>query len=197
MEKSTHPRCFGGLVPAVFLDRDGVLNVSDVRDGKPFAPRYVDAFEIYDEAPASLARLRVAGFRLIVVTNQPDIGNGLVDPAQVAAMHARLLSALPLDDVLMCPHSQEAGCGCRKPKPGMLLEAASRHRIDLTASFMVGDRAGDVAAGQAAGCRTIFIDRGYAEAAPDAPDFVVPSLSAAVDVILSQFSQSSSGEAAE
>lgn len=174
----------------VFLDRDGVLNVSEVRNGKPYAPRSVAAFRLYDEAAPSLERLRAAGFTLIVVTNQPDIGNNLVDPAEVEAMNALLRQALPVDEVVVCPHAQSAGCDCRKPKPGMLLDAAGRHGINLAASFMVGDRAGDIGAGHAAGCRAIFINRGYSENAPSSPDAEVASLAEAVEKIL-EFSRNS------
>ncbi|HLN24587.1 MAG TPA: HAD-IIIA family hydrolase [Patescibacteria group bacterium] len=180
--------------PAVFLDRDGVLNLSELRAGKPYAPRRCADFQLYPEALPALRRLSDAGFLLIVVTNQPDIGNNLADPAEVAAMNAQLAAVLPVAEVVMCPHSQSAGCACRKPRPGMLLDAALRHDIDLTASVMVGDRAGDVAAGQAAGCRTIWIDRGYAEPAPSNPDRIVASLSTAVDAILANFRNDVSGD---
>ena len=170
---------------AVFLDRDGVLNLPLVRDGKPFAPRTLGEFQLYPEAPEGVALLKKAGFLPVVATNQPDIGNGLAEESAVLAMHAHLSAALGIEHILMCPHSQGAGCACRKPKPGMLLDAAERLGIDLAASFMVGDRAGDVAAGKAAGCRTIFIDRRYsADKRPEAPDRVVGSLTEAVTAIL-------------
>lgn len=169
---------------AVFLDRDGVLNLSEVREGKPYAPRQIDDFQLYPEAALALRRLKAAGFALIVVTNQPDIASRRVTAEAVEAMHQRLRAALPVDEVVLCPHGQDEGCACRKPRPGMLTEAARRHHIDLAASVMVGDRASDVEAGRAAGCRTIFIDRAYGEPAPAAPDRVVRSLTEAVDAIL-------------
>jgi len=180
--------------PAVFLDRDGVLNLAEVRDGKPYAPRHRSGFHLDPEALPALTRLNAAGYVLIVVTNQPDIGNRLVDPAEVAAMNAQLAAALPVAEVIVCPHAQTDGCACRKPRPGMLLDAARRHDIDLAVSVMVGDRAGDVAAGQAAGCRTIWIDRGYAEPAPPNPDLIVASLSAAVGAILANLRNTVSGD---
>lgn len=169
---------------AVFLDRDGVLNISEVRNGKPYAPRRLDDFHVYPECLAALTRLRQAGFLLFVVTNQPDIGNKLVEQSEVDAMNAQLTGTLPITHVFMCPHSQTEGCGCRKPRPGMLIEAAERYGVDLASSFMVGDRYGDIAAGYAAGCRTVFIDRGYTETSSQAPDWIVASLTEAVDVIL-------------
>ena len=169
---------------AVFLDRDGVLNVSEVRGGKPYAPRRLEDFHLYPEGFAALTRLRQAGFKLFVVTNQPDIGNKQVERSVVDAMNARLAESLPIDHVYMCPHSQTDGCSCRKPRPGMLIEAAERYGVDLASSFMVGDRYGDVAAGHAANCRTVFIDRGYIETPSQNPDWSVASLTEAVDVIL-------------
>jgi D-glycero-D-manno-heptose 1,7-bisphosphate phosphatase len=169
---------------AVFLDRDGVLNRSEVRGGKPYAPTCADDFVIYDEAAPTLQSLTDRGFALVVVTNQPDVGNGKVARAVVEEMHARLRKALPVEAIEVCYHAQTANCDCRKPKPGMLSNAASRLELDLPSSFMVGDRWSDISAGRAAGCRTILIDRGYAEAIPESPDHVVSSLSEAATLIL-------------
>jgi D-glycero-D-manno-heptose 1,7-bisphosphate phosphatase len=175
------------LRPAVFLDRDGVLNISEIRDGKPFAPRRLEDFRLFADAAPSVARLRDSGFTLVVVTNQPDIGNHLVDPAIIDQMHAVLSERLGLTEIVVCPHRQGDGCACRKPKPGMLIDSANRLSIDLPACYMVGDRSGDIAAGRAAGCRTIFIDRGYGtDAPPEAPDRIVSSLAEAVAFILDE-----------
>ena len=146
---------------AVFLDRDGVLTRALVREARPTRPCTPAEMEIDADAPVALARLKVAGFLLIVVTNQPDVARGITRREDVEAMHATLRAALPLDAVFVCYHDDEDACDCRKPKPGMLLEAAAAHAIDLAESFMVGDRWRDVDAGAAAGCRTIWIDRGY------------------------------------
>jgi len=170
--------------PAVFLDRDGVLNRTEVIDGKPYAPRQLAHFRLLPKARSSVARLKQAGFQVIVVTNQPDIGNGQVDPAEVEAMHLRLRQRVPVDDIRMCPHRQTDGCQCRKPRPGMLLDAARDLALDLSRSFMVGDRPGDIVAGSAAGCHTIFVSRGYRERLESPADAVVGSLAAAVEHIL-------------
>lgn len=169
---------------AVFLDRDGVINRAEVRDGKAYAPRSLADFRLLPGVKKAVADLKAAGLLVVVVTNQPDIGNGLVDAATVDAMHARLKRDLAVDDIRVCPHSQSAGCDCRKPRPGMLTAAADALDIDLKKSFIVGDRRGDIVAGQAVGCYTFFLDRGYAEARPDTPDATVKSLPAAVGVIL-------------
>lgn len=173
-----------GLMPAVFLDRDGVIVVPQFRSQKSFAPRRLEDFRFYPEAAASLQRLKGAGFLLAVVTNQPDVGNGLILRSEVDAMHEIMRRELPVDAVKACFHGQADNCDCRKPKPGMILAAALELGIDLKKSFMVGDRGSDVEAGRAAGCTTVFIDLGYAEAAPDAPDYVAHSIAQAADIII-------------
>jgi D-glycero-D-manno-heptose 1,7-bisphosphate phosphatase len=169
---------------AVFLDRDGVLVRSEVRAGKPYAPRRLEDFRLLPGAAAAVRSLKMGGFLVIVVTNQPDIGNGLVDPGVVQAMHDRLKARAPVDDIRVCPHRQDEGCGCRKPKPGMLLDAAAQWNIDLAKSYMVGDRDGDIVAGREAGCYTVFIRRNYAERLSAVPDRVVRSLVEAARYIL-------------
>lgn len=170
---------------AVFLDRDGVLVVPEIRDGRSFAPRSLAGYRFYSDAKAALGRLKSAGFTLVVVTNQPDVGKGLVSQATLDEMHRRLKQELSIDRIEVCVHAQTEVCDCRKPKPGMLLNAAQACEIDLSASFMVGDRASDVDAGRAAGCRTIFIDLDYSsDLKPQAPDHTVRSIADAADIIL-------------
>lgn len=168
---------------AVFLDRDGVLSRSGVRAGKPYAPTRIEDFEILHEAYGATEALRCLGFYLVVVTNQPDVGNCKILQSTVEQMNQLLERELSLEKICVCFHGQSAGCGCRKPKPGMLLEAATEFGIDLNASFMVGDRWSDIEAGKAAGCRTVFIDRQYDERQPSSPDYTVTSLTEAADVI--------------
>jgi D-sedoheptulose 7-phosphate isomerase len=170
---------------AVFLDRDGVINRAFVRDGKPFPPPAPQELEILPGVPESLRDLKAHGYELLVVTNQPDVGRGKQSREALDAMHQDLSSRLPLDDILVCCHTDQDHCDCRKPLPGMLLEAASKHNIDMASSFMVGDRWRDVEAGYNAGCRTILIDYGYSERAPDrGPDLRVGSLREAADWII-------------
>ena len=170
--------------PATFLDRDGVLNRAELREGKPHAPRRLEDFRLLPGTGAAVRALRDAGFLVVVVTNQPDIGNGHVDGKVVEAMHARLRRRLPVDAIEMCPHRQTDGCPCRKPQPGMLLAAARRLGIDLRRSYMVGDDPKDIQAGRSAGCYTVFIDRGYRETKAVEADAIVRSLPAAVRRIL-------------
>ena len=172
---------------AVFLDRDGVLNLAIVRDGKPFSPMNTDELELAPCAKEALRELKALGFRLLVVTNQPDVAKGLTTRARVEEIHRKLAAELPVDDIFVCYHKDGDGCECRKPKPGMLLAGAHKHNVDLAESFMVGDRWRDVEAGQNAGCRTIFIDGGYEEKEPARPaDTHVHSLREAADWILQE-----------
>jgi D-glycero-D-manno-heptose 1,7-bisphosphate phosphatase len=170
---------------AVFLDRDGVINRAVVRNGKPYPPDSVAELDILPGVAQALAALREAGFLNVIVTNQPDVATGTQRREVVEAMHARLVAELALDAVKVCYHVAADGCACRKPKPGMLLEAAAEHGIDLGASYVVGDRWRDVAAGQAAGCRAaFFIDYGYDEERPAPPFVAAESLAAAARRIL-------------
>lgn len=169
---------------AVFLDRDGVLNRSIVRDGRPYAPTRLEDFTLIADVPAAVSRLREAGFLAIVVTNQPDLATGKQNSQTLAEMHRRLRAWVAVDDIRVCRHTDTELCDCRKPKPGMLVAAAQDYGIDLAHSYMIGDRWRDIAAGQAAGCMTIFVDCGYNEPRPDGPDAIVADLSQAADWIL-------------
>jgi D-glycero-D-manno-heptose 1,7-bisphosphate phosphatase len=169
---------------AVFLDRDGVVNASIVKDGKPHPPAALSELVIADTAHEALARLKAKGFRLIVVTNQPDVGRGVQRRETVDAINAEVRRRLPLDEVLVCYHDDRDGCACRKPAPGLLLDAAARHGIALDASYMVGDRWRDVEAGRRAGCKTIWIDLGYRERRPEGYDARVGTLVEAISWIL-------------
>ena len=172
---------------AVFLDRDGVLNQAIVRDGKAHSPASLEELAIAPDAAAALARLKERGFLLLVVTNQPEVARGTLSHDTLERMHAVLRAALPIDKFFVCYHDDIDACGCRKPKPGLLLEAAREFGVDLSASFMVGDRWKDVDAGRNAGCIPVWIDRGYAERGPsEPPAATVASLTEAAEWILRQ-----------
>ena len=174
------------LRPAVFLDRDGVLNVQLVRDGKPYAPERLEDFQLFEGAPADCRALKAAGYALVVATNQPDVSRGLVAQAVIESMHQRLLGLIP--EIERIEVSYDPGRGedspRRKPGPGMLLDAAAALGLDLSRSWMVGDRWRDVECGKRAGVRTIFIDYGYSDEHVTNPDHTVGSLREAVAVIL-------------
>jgi len=175
----------GHLTRAVFLDRDGVLNDAVVRNGKPYPPRNAAEMRIPAGTAEALSRLKNRGFLLLVVTNQPDVARGVQQKETVEEMSCRLTAELPLDGILVCYHDDQDTCACRKPRPGLMLSAAREYGIDLSRSYMIGDRWRDVDAGANAGCKTIWIDRGYAERPPTAaPDARVQSLAEAVDWII-------------
>lgn len=171
---------------AVFLDRDGVVNKAYVRNGKPFSPDTIEEMIIVPDAAEALERLRRHGFRLILATNQPDIARKRLTRAQVDAMNAHLRSKVPLDAIEVCPHDDTDNCDCRKPKPGLLVNAAKRDGIALDESFMIGDRYRDIEAGHGAGCRAILIGDGYGETFKTPPDAKFATLTEAADWILNQ-----------
>ena len=171
---------------AVFLDRDGVINRAIVRNGKPYPPSTLRDFEILPGVEQGIRDLRNAGYVVIVATNQPDVATGIQRREIIEAMHAKLRAEALCDDIEVCYHIDADGCECRKPKPGMLINAARKWQVDLSASFMVGDRWRDIAAGRAAGCYTLFIDYGYREKRAEQPDAVIRYLKEASRIILQQ-----------
>lgn len=173
------------LKRAVFLDRDGVINEAEVRNGKPYPPANAASLQIPQGTAEALARLKEHEFLLLVVTNQPDVARGKQQRSTIEEINRRLCTELPLDDVLTCYHDDADNCDCRKPRPGLMKRAALQLGIDLGHSYLIGDRWRDIEAGANAGCKTILIDRGYTERAPAAPpDMRVGSLRDAVDWIL-------------
>jgi D-glycero-D-manno-heptose 1,7-bisphosphate phosphatase len=182
------------LKKAVFLDRDGTINVEKDYLVRP------EEFEFIPGAPEAIARLKRAGFLVIVVTNQSGVARGYFSIDDVRRLHDHLQQQLiaagtAIDDFYLCPHHPDHGvgkykteCDCRKGRPGMLLQAAADHGIDLRCSYMVGDKLADVEAGKAAGCSPILVLTGYgqheAEKLPAGTVPVVADLLAAVDHIL-------------
>lgn len=156
---------------AVFLDRDGVINRR--------APQgeYITRWEEMSFLPGAadaISLLNRAGFRVIVVTNQRCVAKGLITSQALEAMHQRMCDALEqagarIDGVYYCPHEKQAGCGCRKPAPGMLLRAKAEYGIDLPPSWMIGDSEMDVEAGKSAGCKTarLLLDNRMADSRAD------------------------------
>jgi D-glycero-D-manno-heptose 1,7-bisphosphate phosphatase len=170
----------------VFLDRDGVINRALVRDRKPYSPRHLSEFRLLPGVGEAVTQLKSVGFLVIVVTNQPDVGNGLTTPEALEAMHTHLRGRVPVDAILVCPHRRDEGCECRKPKPGLIHQAAADWGIDVDHSYLIGDRATDIVAGLAAGLYTIFLVRRYAELLIERPHLRVDSLRQAVRKILAR-----------
>ena len=171
---------------AVFLDRDGVLNRAIVRGGKPYPPSCADELEILPGAVEACRALKNENFLLAVVTNQPDVARGTQTRESVEALNEILRRHIPLDGIFVCYHDDSDKCACRKPLPGLLLSAAREWQVNLSASFMVGDRWRDIEAGRGAGCRTVLIDYHYDEKMRSLPDHQVSSIEAAAQWILEQ-----------
>ena len=171
--------------PAVFLDRDGVLNHAVVKNGKPYPPATLEETVLTHGAAESVAQLRKAGFVTVMVTNQPDVAKGLQSREVVEAINSMIVLHTGLDAVKVCWCLECDDCDCYKPKPGMLVDAAREMNLDLAKSFIIGDRWRDVGAGLNAGCRTLFLDNNYNEIKPVTADWVVSSLSEAVTIIIS------------
>jgi D-glycero-D-manno-heptose 1,7-bisphosphate phosphatase len=175
--------------PAIFLDRDGTLNRQVIREGKPFPPATLGEFQLFDGVPEGCQALKDAGFVLVVATNQPDVGRGTVPQSLVETMHTRLLELVPALDRIEVSYAPGQGRPDpddyrRKPEPGMVLDAARQLDLDLTRSWMIGDRWRDIDCGKRAGLRTVFIDFGYSEELRETPDVIVRSFSEAVEAVL-------------
>jgi D-glycero-D-manno-heptose 1,7-bisphosphate phosphatase len=169
---------------AAFLDRDGVLN------RKAPEGQYVTRWEEMEFLPGAreaIRSLNQAGYFVVVVSNQRCVAKGLITASELEAMHARMgdefaAAGARIDAIYYCPHDFEPPCSCRKPQPGMLLEAARTHELDLAASWMIGDSAHDMEAGRVAGCSTARVIQDAKSAG--GADVVASSLLDAVHKIL-------------
>lgn len=171
---------------AVFLDRDGVINKLVLRNGKAQAPYSLAELELFPDVEESILKLKQADYLTIIVTNQPDVARGWVDIENVHIVNNRIRQMLLIDDIKICFHTDVDQCECRKPNPGMLLTSAQHWNIDLSLSYMIGDRYGDIAAGVRAGCKTILVGSGDQQGSHPNYDHQVHSLSEAVTIILKQ-----------
>ena len=168
---------------AIFLDRDGVINKIFIKNGLPFSPPSFDQLKILPGVKESILRLKKLNFLCLVVTNQPDVLRGKIEKKTVIQMNNYLKDEIKLDDIFVCYHDDHDYCKCRKPKPGLLLEASKKWDIDLKKSYMIGDRWKDVRAGINAGCKTIFINNNYKESKQVDANFTADTLLDAVYII--------------
>jgi D-glycero-D-manno-heptose 1,7-bisphosphate phosphatase len=172
---------------AIFLDRDGVLNrVFLQADGKTHPPQTSEQLHILPGVPEACMSLRRAGFFLIMVTNQPDVARGKQSREEVEAINQALRQQVFLDEVRVCYHDNDDNCFCRKPKPGLLLDAAKDWAIDTGKSFMIGDRWTDIEAGRRAGCQTVLVNGSPDELLRCRPHFQAVSLFEAAAWILNK-----------
>ena len=172
---------------AVILDRDGVLVVPTFDNGRSYAPRRLSELRFFPGVAQDVRALKEAGFIVIVATNQPDVGAGRVEGSVVEAMHVTMRREIPIDDIEVCYDTRAQATDRRKPAPGMLYDAARKWRLDLSTSYLVGDRSTDIEAGTQAGCTCVFVDLDYAaEDKPSNQHATVSSLREAVNWILAE-----------
>jgi len=179
------------LRPAIFLDRDGTLNIPVVRDGLPYPPATVAEFKLFPGAAEACRALHTAGYVLVVATNQPDVGRGTITRATVEDIHASLVEFIPEITRIEVCYAPGQGKKSpddyrRKPEPGMLQDAAAALGLDLARSWMIGDRWRDIDCAHRAGVRSVFIDLGHREELRQTPDFVVKSIGEAAAIVVAQ-----------
>ena len=168
---------------SVFLDRDGVINKVYIKDGLPRSPNSSNELKILPGVRESIIKLKKLNFICLMVTNQPNVSRKKIDKNSVIQMNNFLKNEIALDDIFVCYHDDSDNCNCRKPKPGLLLQAGKKWDVDFKKSFMIGDRWRDIQAGEKVGCKTIFLDYKYSEKKPKKPDFVSDSLLNAAHII--------------
>jgi D-glycero-D-manno-heptose 1,7-bisphosphate phosphatase len=144
------------LSPAVFLDRDGVINELITEQGSQRSPRTIGEFRIIPGFVEFARELKEMGFELIVITNQPEVRRQLVQSFVIEEFHEIIRKTAGVEHFFVCWHDEEDKCDCRKPKPGLILQAARELGIDLKRSYLVGDRPKDAEAATAAGCGAIL-----------------------------------------
>jgi D-glycero-D-manno-heptose 1,7-bisphosphate phosphatase len=175
----------GERAAAVFLDRDGVINRTFIRNGFPYPPASLEEVELLPGTIKAVEKLVKAGYWIFGITNQPDVARGTQSRDVVESIHALILARLPIQEILACYHDDSDHCECRKPKPGLIVQAAKKYALDLSRSWMVGDRWKDIAAGRAAGVKTIFVDYHYAEPYQDFPaTFTIEDTQVLASIIL-------------
>ena len=168
---------------AVFLDRDGVINKAFIKNGLPESPNSLSELEILPGVKESISRLKKLNFICLVVTNQPDVQRGKIKKNTIIKMNNFLKKKIELDDIFVCYHDDKDNCNCRKPKPGLLLQAGKKWNVDFKKSFMIGDRWRDIQSGEKVGCKTIYLDYNYKDIKPKNPNFVTDTLFNAVNII--------------
>lgn len=164
------------------MERDGILNLTRVEKQVQVGPKTLEEFELNRAAQPVFEHLKAAGFLMIATTNQPGISNGAVSRRELDRMHALLREAFRLDDLLVCPHTADDGCSCRKPQPGLLMEAAFKWHIDLERSFVISDKWQDAKAARAVGCTSMLLQSPWIGTGHH--DFVLSSLPAIAGKIL-------------
>ena len=145
---------------AVFLDRDGVINQAQVRGGRPYSPMNMTEFFWVEPITDVTRELKNLGYLLFCVTNQPDVRRGLQRREVVESFHTAILTELPIEKIYTCYHDDSDNWSCRKPRPGLIVEAQREYGLNLTESWLIGDRWKDIDAGDKAECNSVFLEYG-------------------------------------
>ena len=174
--------CFTGVKQGVFIERDGILNRARAERRQQVGPVALEHFHLCTEIAPLLNELKAAGLTLIVTTNQPALSRGELSRRELDRMHDQLRRAFPVDDILVCPHEEMDGCPCRKPKPGLLVEAAFKWRLELSRSFVISNKWQDAEAARRAGITSVLLDSPWLGEGHH--DFVLPDLSSLVQKVL-------------
>ncbi len=169
---------------AVFLDRDGVLNIPIIKKRKSYAPKKFSQFKLYPNLNFYCKKLKLY-FLIIVVTNQPDVGRKLIKLKELNKMHLKLKKIINYDDLFYCSHTSKKSY-FKKPNVGMFNQAIKKYNIDASKSYLIGDRWSDIEAGNKIGCKTVFIDRKYDEKKPTKPFIKTKSFSESARLILNE-----------
>jgi D-glycero-D-manno-heptose 1,7-bisphosphate phosphatase len=162
---------------AVFLERDGILNLVTLRGQQQIPPRSLEQLTLNEAALEPLLELKAAGFLLIATTNQPGVSQGIISRRELDLMHLRLQRYFQLDDILLCPHDAGDHCPCRKPRPGLLQEAAFKWQLDLDRCFVISDKWLDAQAAHVTGCTSLLIQSPWNGSGHH--DFILPDLASA------------------
>jgi D-glycero-D-manno-heptose 1,7-bisphosphate phosphatase len=166
----------------VFIERDGILNQVRVERQHQVSPLTLEEFQVNPAMVPLLSKLKAEGLVVVATTNQPGLSRGYQSRRELDRMHDLLRSALPLDDILVCPHDETDRCTCRKPKPGLLVEAAFKWHLDLDRSFVISDKWQDAEAARTAGCTSLLLQSPWV--GDGHRDFLLPDLDAIVGKIL-------------
>ena len=167
---------------AVFIERDGVLTAVRVEKQQQVTPQRLEDFNLHGSATPLLNKLKEAGLVLIATTNQPGLSRGYLSRRELDRMHERLRKVFPLDEILVCPHDETDRCPCRKPKPGLLTEAAFKWQLNLDHSYVISDKWQDAEAARLCGCTSLLLESPWVGKVHR--DFLLPDLAAVVDKIL-------------
>lgn len=174
---------------AIFLDRDGVVNYPIIREKKPYAPISLDELKIIPEIKQVIDFFKSKHFKILVITNQPDVSRGKVTKDEVEKINASILSQLSIDEIFTCYHDNQDQCECRKPKPGAFITLSQKHNINLSKSIMIGDRAKDIEAAKNANCPSVFIDYGYNEPNPVDQNYTIDNVEGLLTCLERHFEQ--------